>query len=356
MKKIGIITLNGEYNYGNRLQTYALQQAISRLGATADTVVEHAFVTDMKGMIKRVIGRLPLIHPRLAYWRMMAEKEKVFTPFSRKKISTRLVQGGLSSIQSDYDLFIVGSDQVWNPHYIGTSTTNFLTFTPKEKRVSYAASFGVSEIPGEQQEVYKKNLPEMHSISVREQVGVQLVKQLAGRDALLVPDPTMLLDKEDWSRLVSTVDTSSWGKYVIIYTLRGLDKDAEGHVRGFAESKGCTIYEVMGDQYSDHLEIPDPAEFIARIANAQAVFTDSFHASVFSIIMHTPFKVFERKDMKMSSRLQTLALTYRMQDSLNTTAIEEAEFDFVQSDSILASRRKIGMEYLSRIINQKEVK
>lgn len=357
MKKIGIVTLNGEHNYGNRLQNYALQKSISNLGHSSETIVFRMLKTSVIRLIKDTLIKIsPLRHKRLDYWRMLKTKSAVFQPFSQTNIKTYTASAKNKPVISDrYDLFITGSDQVWNPNYTKGSSINFLSFAPSEKRTSYAASFGVSEIPVEYRDLYTLYLNNIQTISVREQAGAEIVKNLTGRDAKLVPDPTILLDSNDWSELIKDYDHLADERYLIVYSLHNLDEDTWSQIYHHANANNLKIYQVMGDFYDQKHETPSPDEFVARIKYASAVYTDSFHACVFSIIMHTPFKVFERKDMKMSSRLETLLSTYGMKIAMQKGEINADSYNFEQSDKIAIKERQRGMRYLSRIISNRNV-
>lgn len=358
MKNIGITTLNGESNYGNRLQNYALQKAISQLGHEGETIVFVSRKAKLISLTKDALASaLRVKHRRLDYWRMLKTKRSIFQPFSKKYIKSDTVKSGDDAdLSNKYDLFITGSDQVWNPNYTKGSSTNFLTFAPLEKRTSYAASFGVSEIPTEYRESYMHDLNGMYKISVREQAGVEIVKALTNRDAELVPDPTILLSSDDWDDIIDNYADLANERYIFVYSLHSLDKETWKQINNHAKVDNLKAYQVMGDFYDSTHSIPNPAEFVARIKYAQAVYTDSFHACVFSIIMHTPFKVFERKDMKMASRLETLLATYSMQVAMQPAEIDPAEYNFELSDKIATKERARGMRYLSQLMSDGKVK
>lgn len=354
MKKIGIITLNGKHNYGNRLQNYALQKAVTGLSAHATTLTEPSKFSPLKStksVLKFTLQHSPLYKNRFQYI-MKRVKSKGFRAFDDTYIEERALDNDA------YDLYLSGSDQVWNPRFAGKDF-HFLTFAPSEKRFSYAASFGVSEIPEEQRDRYAKHLKNFNKISVREDDGKKLVEELTGRDDIIVvPDPTMLLTRDDWNKLASDAkpaDAPS-GRFIVIYALHALSADNQSKVQAYADEKGYEIYQIMGDIYNKSHKIPDPREFVWLVANAQAVFTDSFHCCVFSIIYHTPFIVFDRTDgQKMSSRLTTLTqkfnLTQAMTDgSTDFDAIFASE-DFSETDKTLSDYREVGMKFLSEILH-----
>lgn len=359
MKKIGIVTLNGESNYGNRLQNYALNKVLHNIGYDSETVIFTDNKSKAAAVIKEIITKItPLPVSRVDYWKMLSHKRKSIKPFTQKHIPTREVKRkARDTISKEYDFFIVGSDQVWNPNYIGDDDTNFLTFADINKRISYAASFGVSAITDQCRESYRKHISSFKSISVRELQGQEIVRSLTDRQAPVVPDPTILLTQKEWSTLSEKYRSKySSHKYILIYALNKLSSNALNNIHIYASKNNLQVLEIMGDYHSSKQHVPNPAEFIAMIQEAQAVFTDSFHASVFSIIMHTPFVVFKRSDHEMSSRLATLLKTYNMEDSLYNPAnnLDKVinEQKFIDTDSIILSQSRIGFKYLSSALRR----
>lgn len=351
--RAGIVTLNGKHNYGNRLQNYALQAVLKEMSVDPINVNKSDRISSIqaiKNVLKPILAHT-LLYPNRSLYFAKIEKATGFHAFDDRYIAERSIN---QLNIGDIDVFIAGSDQVWNPSFAGTDY-HFLSFAPKEKRVSYAASFGVSEIPSEKHSFYKKHLEGMASISVREEAGVRIVKELTGREATLVPDPTILLSREEWDELLTEHKHLEKERYLVIYTLYDLDDSAKSQIESYANERGLEIYRIMGDLYHPDYRTPDPAEFVARIKYAEAVFTDSFHACVFSIIMHTPFKVFERKDMKMSSRLDTLLNTYGMQVAMSDKPMNSKDYNFQLSDKIAREERNRGMRYLSQLILQEKV-
>ena len=199
--------------------------------------------------------------------------------------------------------FIAGSDQVWNPLFQGRDV-DFLTFAPPEKRLSFAASIGVDEIPDGQLARYGQLLREMKYLSVREQRAVEIIKELTGRDADLTLDPTLLLEPEEWDKVVKKPGLELDEHYICTYFL-GETPEA---VQQFAREKGLRIY-ALNSQESPELFTLDPGEFLYMIKSAAYVLTDSFHAVAFSIKFHKEFYVFCRKQANtrnMFSRIETI--------------------------------------------------
>ena len=225
MKKIGIITTFRQPNWGSVLQAYATQKAVESLGYKAQ-VIDYVYPNNYH--IERGYWHpthIP-IKRRIAIWlgivpptKMMLLNDFIKKEMNvSKKIDSR---EELKDIANDYDIFLSGSDQIWNPNTMYGDMSYMFDFTPASaKRISYASSFSCSFIPKEYIDQYKSNLNRMHAISVREQNGADLVKQLIGKDAKVVLDPTLLLDKAQWSEL----GEKSYGldlpkRYIVCYML-----------------------------------------------------------------------------------------------------------------------------------------
>lgn len=379
MKKIGIITLNGEFNYGNRLQNFALQKVLESNQVQVDTIVIKKNkvnklrkvlwiggihnLSDLMQMIKKNVLKLTptSIDRRKNYRAMQAAKWKTIAPFTKTNIHTlKIDEKYLAQLQTHYDLFIVGSDQVWNPNIIEFDPTYFLAFAPQNKRYSYSASFGVDTLPQKPALLkvhYRDYLKQMNYISVREASGAKVVEELIGKKAEVAPDPTLLLSQEEWvEKLALTIkETEKTEKFLLIYFVSEISPEMIKEIKKFAKDKQLNIVHIMGDTFGSKRIIVDPKQFVAMIANAQYVFTDSFHGSVFSIIMQTPFFVYERTDHKGTyTRIENLTEQFFMRCALvslgDDLAQKETMFDFELAKKLLAKERERGRKLLQQKI------
>ena len=203
--KIGIITFHRAVNYGAVLQAYALQHALEGLGAQAEILdyrnryIESCYDPySLKGNKLKALAKIALLGG------VRRKKNEAFRSFNKKylRLSEAVYKDSeqLAGAEKFYDAFITGSDQVWNTSCADFDPAYFLTFVKdKKKKNSYAASFGLSEIPKEYEAEYKKRLAGYRQISVREAQGRALVKELTGRDVPVVLDPTLLLTEKDWA-------------------------------------------------------------------------------------------------------------------------------------------------------------
>ena len=319
---VGIVTITDYKNYGNRLQNYALTKLLEAEGlrtVNLTSVATKEKWRDMstirwKWMVKNIT---PLFFVRKLLSRpprpgdgLMGERERCFRTFTEGyttilppivENTDRAVCRRLEKLGVAY--FIAGSDQVWNPLFQGRDV-DFLTFAPPEKRLSFAASIGVDEIPNGQLARYGQLLREMKYLSVREQRAVEIIKELTGRDADLTLDPTLLLEPEEWDKVVKKPGLELDEHYICTYFL-GETPEA---VQQFAREKGLRIY-ALNSQESPELFTLDPGEFLYMIKSAAYVLTDSFHAVAFSIKFHKEFYVFCRKQANtrnMFSRIETI--------------------------------------------------
>jgi len=369
VKKIGIITLNGYFNYGNRLQNYAVEQVLQSFEFEVVTIINNT--SSIRGEEEGIWSKISKVKSigvknLLKYFlhkgkidEYRSKKKNLFKNFSINYLHESDFSISVNKIPEDltkiFDFFVTGSDQVWNPHYVRKdSSINFLTFAPKEKRISYAPSFGVSKIPPDDKEKFKKWISEMHRLSVREYEGAKIIKKLTGRDAVVLVDPTMMLTKDEWSS-ISKKDPNRPDDYLLTYILGDLPKEKERHIRNFADENDLKIVDLaMGQGWSDY--IAGPREYIDYISSANAVFTDSFHGTIFSILFKTPFVTFKRRGShSMISRIDTLfskfKLNGRLESNIKLTKNEVMDIDFSHTDSILAKERKKTYDYLEEAFN-----
>lgn len=360
--KIAIITLVGNFNYGNRLQNYALQEILmKKYKYEVDNLIfSDGFLytphKNKKSIISRLVSKfvkLPQIVARKKQFRL---KKSAFIPFQDYNFNFVDVNvANALTIANKYERFIIGSDQVWNPIYQGEDNAMYGTFAPSEKVVSYAASFGLSKIPEEFEEYVKKGLNNVSKISVREEEGLQIIKDLTGRDAELVLDPTMLLTGNQWHEIVKSAEQISENNepYVVMYVLGELSNSSKQNINKFIEKHNFKLYTIMGELATNDAVIPDPLGFVKLIENAEFVFTDSFHATVFSIMMHTPFKIYSRDGGEMNSRITTLLNNAGLSSELiNNENVENifSELSLDDVDEKIEKIRKQSLIYLEEAI------
>ena len=341
--RIAILTIC-DMNLGNRLQNYALQDILKQLGFEVETIQRSS-----KGKIKKY----------KEYIRSYVKNDKyaLYNKFNRKiKWSNSVISREFisSEINSKYDFFVVGSDQIWNITFDFITDLDFLPFIEKNKKVSYAASFGIDTIPNEKKEHIGKLLNDFSEISVRELSGVKIINGICNKHAELVLDPTLLVDKKTWKSIENRPRKFAKSNYLLKYFL-GDDKSNK-IIKKIADFYGWEIVDVLNNEFG-----VGPSEFLYLIDNASFICTDSFHASVFSYIYKRPFIVFNRigQDEDMSSRLENFCTKFCLNqhryesDCFSLTRILECDYE--NGYKILKNEKEKSINYLIKALDKKKL-
>ena len=258
-----------------------------------------------------------------------------------------------------YAAFITGSDQLWSPSGLPTNFYNLMFTYEDAVRISYASSFGVKKIPWYQRGRTRKFLDRIQHVSCREESGRKIVKELTRRDVPTVADPTILFNGEEWKELLPSKRVQE-GKYIFSYIL-GTDKKYRNEVLKLSKETGLPVVSIHQYVEAD-LGFGDvsvtgagPAEFVDLIRNAEYICTDSFHGSVFSILCHRKFVIFNRYSDNSSSskntRIDNLCGKLGLSDRrFSGDIIKDAKGDIDYSiiDSKLEDIRQESKEYLEQ--------
>lgn len=379
MKKIGIITIVKVGNYGAELQAFALQKKLELLGFEAE-IIDYLYYKNWR--FKDTEMSKPFVpmsfKDRLMYrvkYRIGGVMADCILPVFRKAVNTRASRfaefhrrntkfsrefrsmPALYAGNFEYDAYVVGSDQVWNPSAMSSIEPYFLTFAPKSARkLSYASSFGVAEIKPGLHERYKVLLDNIGAISVRESSGVSLVERLTGRKAQLVADPTLLLTRQEWSQYMQPYQRMP-EHYVLIYSLSASDAVTRLALQ-IGRDKGIPVYRVckrafgMGkDAGVTNILDAGPAEFLSLIANADYAVTNSFHGTAFAVNFNVPFFTVVSSVRKNNSRMESLLATVGLKrrlltDDADISGIDFDSPDFTVSNENLARLRQVSVEYI----------
>lgn len=388
-KIVALVSCYFKDNYGSLLQTYALQKALQSRNIKCENIditnlskiisvrkrkyyfsqfYNFPFLKQKSGMLALLI-RIRLNRKLKTNTAVRRQKHNQFRTefFVMSRPYTDFAE--LTQNIGGYTDYIVGSDQLWLPvNVVGDYYT--LSFVPDNiNKVSYSTSFGVSVVQKRYKQQYIKFLNRINRLSVREKTGQKLVKELTGRDAELVCDPTLLLNKEEWLKLAVPPKTRIDGDYIFCYFL-----GTNIAHRKFAERlKAMTGYKIVSinhcDEYVKYSEkFADyapydvgPQEFLYLIRNAKYVLTDSFHGTVFSLVMNTPFFSFRRfKANKVStnSRIDTLlevvGLTERiLRGDEDVREVTSLEIDFNNVNSALENYRQKSDAFLMSALDKK---
>lgn len=310
MKKIGICTLYyRNRNYGGNLQAYALRSVLESMGNETE-MITYYYGTKLRWMlsaIKQRIMRKDRIADFIAIRNVAVDGFNEAIPHSKLYYSNTI-----DSANMEYDCFITGSDQVWNPNWINRYTT--LEFVNSDKcTASYAASTGKVVLNVVQQQKLIPALESIQYISIREKESIPALQELTDKEIEYVLDPTMLLTDEDWDKICS--ERMIPEKYLFCYFL-GDNENLRKVARSFADQKNLKLvtlpflnstYRKVDDGFGDNaLYDVSPKDFLSLVKHASFILTDSFHAAVFSHIYERPFAVSGRKDNEMGCRMKSL--------------------------------------------------
>lgn len=325
--KVGIITCHDVYNFGASLQAYALQQFLNNHGINTEIInykpsylyrLINLMEVDVPKWKKNVLTRWCYriyTMPLKLQWVVKYIKFKCFNRHFLKLSSHKCTDVEALRKKLDYDVYICGSDQIWNSdkYPCGEDPAFFLAFSNKGTKIAYAASFGSTGISKKGEENIKKYLPNFSAISVREKSGVDILYKF-GLQGVNVVDPVFLLDVNYWKKIeIKTLKLPK--NYILVY---GYDNSEEltKAVQYYSQKTGLPVI----SNETKILKNAGPLEFIALIENASMVITTSFHAVAFSIILHTPFVACKTANEDLFERiyniLETTGLSNRQYSEL----------------------------------------
>ncbi|HIF9192362.1 TPA: polysaccharide pyruvyl transferase family protein [Photobacterium damselae] len=367
MKKIGIFTQPLHHNYGGSLQAFALQHYLKSKGHDVLTI---DFKSDKK---PRFFGA-KVIALNLIKKYIKKEEIKAIFPLSEKEINkicihtdrfkdknialTKRIKNISDLKRLDeykFDTYIVGSDQVWRPIYSPGISAFFLEFlgdNKKIKRISYAASFGTehcNEYSNEQISKFKKLLNKFDAISVREDSGVRLCAEYFGVNAEHVIDPTLLLDKIDYIKLVDK-DKVPLSKGTLMSYVLDRNPEKNNIINKVVDITSLKEFSVMPD---DDGVYPPVTEWLKGFIDAEYVITDSFHGMVFSIIFNKQFIVVANKDRGLSrftSLLRKLKIEDRLIENYNdiTQELINNKINFNEVNELLFEEKQKAYAFIEK--------
>ncbi len=341
--KIGILTFHFAHNYGAVLQVYALQEKLKELGHDVEIIdyrpsylidsyklpsLEFKSKSPVK-IISRFLSIILLNNSR-------AKRIKKFNDFIETNLNLNCQT---NIIPKDYNLYILGSDQIWNCYLTkGIDNVYWGDFLKKtdSKIITYAASIGSYKIQEDKKYIIKKLLSNIDKISVREKDTIEEIRNLTNKEIIEVLDPTFLIEKTKWDQL--SISSLPKKKYILVYQL-GYNKNLIKIANKIAEQIHGTVIEVPATITLRYLfnknKATSPIEFINLIKNAECIVTSSFHGTAFSIIFEKPFYTIalnDGSDNRSRNLLENLSLDNRM-IGINS------KVDFSHIDYTLANKK-----------------
>ena len=357
--KIDVITMQAVYNYGSALQTYATQRLFCNMGYEVDIIDYYPKRMRNYGSLKQIYTEVKPFHKKV--WKSaivsmlkypsMRKQKVVFQAFAEKyyrKTKPYYSNEELCDDPPVADIYCTGSDQVWNDYLEegNFDRAYFLDFAPTgKKKISYAASFGRHDITKEELKPVHDLLEDYQAISVREESGLTILKEVDCSIKECVLDPTFLLGREEWMELSFPVKENG---YILVYQLHEETAVSEAAMQ-ISKKTGKQVIRLSSDFFKRFpggktIVAPKIEEFISYIAKADLVVTDSFHATAFSVNMNIPFVSLKWK--MFNDRIETI---------LENTGLSERSVRTAE-EALMIYAKPIDYTYVNEKLNALRVK
>lgn len=360
------ITCHSAYNYGAVLQTYGLYKYLKDCGLEGK-IINYQPSYFNKPKTKNIFKKI--IRPVIRFPDFRKGK-KVFGKFIEDNVYLTPIMRNMKDLENKLEpakVYITGSDQVWNcsEGEVGRDDAFFLSFVSKKicsKKVSYAASIALNKLPDEQKDRYKKLLDDFDYISVREETGVNIIKELGINNVVQVLDPVYLLNQKDWIDLLNhskLVNKLKQEKYILVYGFLQQENVYE-YAHRLAKKNKCKIYNVntliedfklKTDKYFWNVT---PEDFLALIYYADSVVTNSFHGLSFSIIFKKNFHLFGKNgnsSSRMFDMVSSIGLANRI---VKDDKLLDGDINYANVDEILKIKIKKSKNFLEQVFNKSE--
>ena len=385
MKPVGLVTCYFHHNYGSMLQAYATEMIMEQMGLPYQTIACKAPVDYMQGnkalyIIKKLLigdwkmrlGKIKIDLARkknpvfAANWSV---RDNAFNKFSEELFHVSKLCNNreeLAEMAYDYSAFLVGSDQLWRTDSVEHGYYTLEWVPDSIRKIAYSTSIGVKEIPWFQVKKNKRFMNRFNFVALREQSACDIYHEMTGKTCPVVLDPTLLFSGEDWLKIQQPQPLTD-GKYIFCYLLGNNPSQREL----IKQVKAKTGYKIVALQhlddyipsdegFADEAPYVGPREFLNYIRNAEYVFTDSFHCSVFSILYKKNFFTFSRFSENAKQNTNT-----RIDNLLNITGLEKRRMtsemcvddvigfvgNFDGVDDRLNAMRRSSLDYLHKALN-----
>lgn len=379
--RIGTITVQNGNNYGASLQAFALVKYLRKNGWDAylidyrnkkieDRLAEQSFITSWRG--KNQIKKNIRIILSNAIWktdRYVKEKNIAFSEFHKSIIDqssgTLYDVSELKTLNSLYDAFICGSDQIWNKDITGLDDAFFLSFAnPDKKRIAYAPSLGKESgaIVEEDYDIYRHKLRNIDFLSIREPNNKKFIETVTHRECCVVLDPVLLLDKQEWEEEIQNVSPIIQKRYALYYPVIN-QPELEKYAIQKARENGLKLinprlvpsYAKMKGYTAISSKPVGPIEFVKLIKESECIFTNSFHATVFSSIFNKELYVIKLKgkNKNRNNRIIEYLKMIGIRQSLIDTSdlIHIKDFESTMQWENVTERKKESVEYLKKSLD-----
>lgn len=363
--KVGILTCHAAYNYGSVLQAYALQEAVGSLGYDCEIIDyrpfwfnsyrvlywENPFKSSLRQFVRTVVKNIY----NLLCVPIRIERRRKFERFLNRALKMSHWRGANGrDIPQDYDVYLVGSDQVWNPIIFGDSLPYYMgriARKPGSRLVGYGISAGEGERLLNAQ--HANDMMKFDALSVRELSMQLVIRNLCGRESPVVLDPTLLVPREFW---LNRSRDGNHGDYVLVYMVYPV-RAAMRLAKQRAQELSCKVRVIpsgAGFVRSGRLYQYDPEEFLNLFRNARAIITTSFHGTVFSIVFGKPFyyiKCSSGGETRQRTLLSHIGLENQMAAVGDTLAWPNIDYDDVWAR--LSVLRKESLDVLRLALKER---
>lgn len=361
MEKIAIITFHYAYNYGSALQAYALQTLLERKKYEIN-IINFLYKKDFE-QYRLFRTNIYYKWPKafiadILFFNQNKKRKENFEIFAKKYFNLTQKRyynyKDMKELNDKFDIFICGSDQIWNLDCTqGVEPAYFLKFANKDKlKIAYAPSLSHIKFSRNYNEDLKEAIKDLDYISVREESTLPLIQPLTEKKVSVVLDPTLLLDQKDYELIISREKQKS--EYVFVYMLEYNDELIK-YCNEFGNKRRIKIIYITNSKFSgikgENAFGIGPDKFLKYIKEAKYIITNSFHATVFSIIFNKKFVTFttKRSSSRMVDLLDELGIPERIYNE-KFNIDKDINYDKVQEK--LIDMRKSSLEYLSKALKR----
>lgn len=356
MKKVGIITFHNSYNCGSMLESYAMQEIIKKRGAAVKIIdfsnlgqrnLYDVFIPNSS--LKNIVKNL-LVFP---HKKRVKNNNFMYEKFKNDNFD--LTKNSFCDINelsdNDFEVVVAGSDQIWNITILDADDAYFLPWVKKAKKVAYSPSFGSKNIMkySTNPDKYRKFLLDFDALSIRENNGKKWIKELCDKDVDVLLDPTLLLEPEDYDKLIDN-NYKPDGEYIFFYC-PSFDKKICKFVKKISDKYKMQViawstksyyYKFVSKYGFELVPYETPALYLSLIKNAKLVITTSFHGTIFSTIYRKNFITVKNGGMYGDDdRVRTLLDELNMSDRL-------LPFDFDENYNYM-QKVSYGKKYLNNL-------
>ena len=366
MKKIGLVTIHATTNYGGVLQAFATQKVLERYGEVQIVDYRNSFVDKTMQLIRfgrkprdvlRVLKDLFRLYPRY-------QVIKKFQTFIDENMNvSSFANSRLVEVTNEFDIFVTGSDQIWNPSTVSENyqfdEVFLLDFVKGRKKVAYASSIGDYSV--KDGDVLTSRLRDFDHLSVREKSAATVISNALGREVCHVLDPTLLLNKLEWIehlKIKGLPENSD--RYIFIYALKK-DSLLKATVKYISSLLNIDVVIVDQDPFLDlpvtkHYRDASPSEFISLLLNAEIVVTNSFHGVAFSLNFEQPFVAVmpPSSPSRVTDLLSSVGLSEKLISNVSDLdSLDDLDVDFNEATKKLDDLRVLSLQYLESSILEK---